>query len=77
MSLGCGGREPQALEIRNDKELYRILTDGSRVPINKFAASAKQSQEEVHEDGAIKAWAPWWWRSAPAPQQPVSGSARA
>jgi hypothetical protein len=37
MSEGCGRGSPQALEIVEDKYLYRIHEDGTREPISEAA----------------------------------------
>lgn len=38
MSQGCGYGSPQALEVIDDRYLFRILEDGRRVPINPAAS---------------------------------------
>lgn len=40
MSIGCGFHKPQALEIIDDKQLFRIEEDGTSVPINAAAHAA-------------------------------------
>ena len=53
MSWGCGYGQPQALEIVDDTKLFRILEDGTRLPLNEAAEAA--AAPEV----------PWWRRQPP------------
>lgn len=41
MSRGCGGGMPQALEILDDRQVNRILEDGTRVPMDKEESSGR------------------------------------
>ena len=60
MSWGCGYGSPQALEVINDTKLFRILEDGTRVPVNDAAAADANHQVS-------------WWKRQPA--QSTSGPA--
>jgi hypothetical protein len=54
MSRGCGGGSPQALEIIDDKYLFQVLENGSRVPINPQASENS-------------GWSPANWFRIPVP----------
>jgi hypothetical protein len=47
MSKGCGNSSPQALEIIEDKYLYRIHEDGTREAINEAAEHQQESVDPL------------------------------
>lgn len=67
LSRGCGNAEPQALEIVQDRYLYRILADGSRVALND---EARQAARDHATAGSLAGLA-----HAAAQKQPAAAAA--